>query len=393
MNNKGTIFIITMAMALVLSIIGVSSANMVFQDAHMIKRLKYNMQAQYLAEAGINHSLAEMAKIFDVSVFPVSGTLSTGSYNVTYTSSGGRILVSSTGTVPLDASTTADDVKKVVTAEIKSTYPTSLNYIMSAGNDLKIMAGSWTITNINGKMHANNKVELKALGIGIMDIAEPVTYTAENVELHVSGGWLRINGTTHTSSSVNTGGAWQSEAVTFPNFDYAYYKQIAVDNSDYYSSDVIFDNATLAPGGGIIYVDGIVTFKGTCTLTGSIIADAIKIESYKTGSTVYTGTFIQRKSSLAYDFVVAKLGNIEVGSKDKGKYRSGHLDIEAALVYAVNDIQSIGNGSIIDVTGSIVAGGNVNLWDHLTYIQYTHEQPTVEFGPDEETLKIVSWNT
>lgn len=396
-HKKGTIFIITIAMALVMSVIAVSVANMVMQDTHMIKKLRHNMQAQYLAEAGINHALAELADSFDLTVLPVSGTISTGSYNVTYSTSGARVLITSVGTVPLDVSTTSDDITKTVSMEVKNRYPTALNYIMSAGNDVNIRAGFLTLTDINGSLHGNNKVHLAtALLLGFMDVSGTATYSTQEVELDTYFSWLRITGVNYGMGThlTLTGAGWQDVPVTFPSFDYAYYKQKAIDGGDYYAGDTVFNAQNLSPASGLIYVDGIATFKGTCNLNGSIIANEINVESYSTGwFNITRGRLRQHVGGiLPYDFIVANLGNIEVGNKDGWFYRAGDLEADAALIYAVNDIRTLGIGTIIDITGSIVAGGDINLWEFIAYITYTHQLPTVEFGTNQPLVEIVSWN-
>ncbi|MDD4202031.1 MAG: hypothetical protein PHQ52_01010 [Candidatus Omnitrophica bacterium] len=398
MNKRtGTIFIVTMGMALIMSVIVMSVSNMVLQDTNIVKKLRYTMQAQYLAEAGINHALAELADIFDLTAFPITGTLSTGNYSVSYITSGGRILLTSTGTIPLDISTTADDVTRSVSVEIQSTFPTSLNYIMSSGNDVNIRAGFLTLTDINGNLHGNNKVHLgTGLLLGLMDVSGTATYSAQEVEIDTYISWIIINGTTYGIGThlTKTGGSWQRDPVTLPNFDYSYYKQKAIDGGNYYNSDTVFEGQTLTPSSGLIYVDGIATFKGTCNLNGSLIANEIKVESYKSGFlSVTRGKLRQHVGGvLPYDFIVANLGNIQVGNQDGWIYRAGDLEADGALIYAVNDIRSLGIGTIIDVTGSLVAGGDINLWEFIAYITYTHELPTVVFGTNEPLVKIISWN-
>ena len=71
----------------------------------------------------------------------------------------------------MDNALSADDISVTVKAEVVDNTPTSLNYIMSAGNDIKIRSGFLTLTDINGNVHGNNRVHL-ATGIlfGFMDV-------------------------------------------------------------------------------------------------------------------------------------------------------------------------------------------------------------------------------
>ena len=221
------------------------------------------------------------------------------------------------------------------------------------------------------------------------------TYSDDTVEIDTYIGTITIGGVTYGMGTHLDFDAWQDIPVTFPEFDYGYYKQLAIDSGDYYVGDTEFSSATITPSNGIVYVDGTATFKGTCHLNGSIIAHSINVVSSKSGwfAPLVKGKLLQHASGiLPYDFIVSNLGDITVGNKDGFFYRSGDLGADAALIYSVNDIQALGAGTIIDITGAITAGGNIRIWDFFAYIIYTHEKPTVQFGPDVPLMKLVSWN-
>ena len=60
-NSKGLIFITVIVIAALMIFIIVAASNMILQDTHMVKRLRYSTQAQYLAEAGISDAMSTLA--------------------------------------------------------------------------------------------------------------------------------------------------------------------------------------------------------------------------------------------------------------------------------------------------------------------------------------------
>ena len=95
MNQKGSIFIITISTSLILLIIGIGVYNVMIHDYYLVKRLRDNMQAKYIAEAGINDGLGRLANNYDLSIFPISGSITGGFYEVSVISSGARRMLSS----------------------------------------------------------------------------------------------------------------------------------------------------------------------------------------------------------------------------------------------------------------------------------------------------------
>jgi len=382
-GKKGIIFINTLIISALMVVIAVAATNMILQDSYMIRRLKNSQKAQYLAEAGINAALAGLADDFNLGIFPVSGTIGADTYNVTYAESGGRVLLTSTGTVTM-GSGTSDDIVRRVSAEIKDLTPSSMYYIMSSGTDLRIRAGFVTLTDINGKVHGNNSVWLRTgLLLGFMDISDTATYTTDTVYIDTYLGTITVDGVHFGIGTHTTRDGWNAIAVTLPEFDYNYYRQLAIDSGDYYSGNRTFDGATLTPGNGIVYVEGKATIKGNTHVYGGLVAEEIEIATERWWIFVTKkGEFYQHESG-DKNAIVSRLGNISV---------DGELHTEKALVYAENDISSLAIGSVIDVTGVICSGRNINLWEFIAYITYNHSKPAVKFGPDVNLVKIISWN-
>jgi len=375
----------TLIMTLIMVVIAVAASNIILQDAHAIKRLNYSARAQYLAESGIDVALAGLADKFDLSVFPLNGTIGADTYSVDALETGGRVMLTSEGTVTRGAGA-GDDVKRTVSAEVEDLTPDSMYYIMSAGTDVWIRGGFISLTDIDGSVHGNNDVSLKTgLLLGAVDVSDEATCWFGKVYIRTFVGWVAVNGISYgpfTDSSFN----WKRAGgpINFPNFDYAYYKQLAIDSGDYYAGAHTFDGVTLNPGNGVVYVDGKATIEGTCDLYGGLVADEIELDTKR-----LFGIIVTKRARLNQH----KAGPINaIVSRNKDFSVDGELNAAEALIYAGNDFVSLTTGSIINVTGVITASRDIRLWEFLAYIDYNYRMPDVQFGPNISMVKIVSWN-
>ena len=384
-----------MVISMLMIFIAVSASNMLLQDVHMVKRLKYTAQAEYLAEAGINHALAWLnanglsaLNPASFSLTPPGGSGLDGTYTVTAKNdaAGNRVLLESVGTI--------QSVSRTVALEVRDTMPSCMNYILSANGDVLLKAGFVSLMDIEGDIHGNQSVQLSTgIFLGFMLVDGTATYTISQddmVSIDVYIGYINAGGIdfwpgTHTKKD------WQDNAVELPEFDYAYYKDQAQSSGLYYSGDQLFSSQSLNPGNGITYVEGTATFRGTCHVYGGLVADEIKIESYRSGWSVTKGKLYQHKQG-EYNVICARSGNIEIGNQDGWVRRAGELHAEEALIYAGTDLISRAAGSIIYVTGVITASNAINLREYVAYVNYSHQMPSVKFGPDIPTFEIVSWN-
>ena len=221
LKKKGSIFVITLVISLILMIIGMGISNLVTQDLYFVKKVEETAKSRFISEAGINDAVARLAENFDLTIFPISNTITGGSYTVVYTISGVRVMLKSTGTSDQGTASTTDDISTIVAVEIDGAAASALNYIMSAGNNVKIRSIKDSI-DINGKLHGNNRAHIQT-AVGTIDISETVTYSEDTVELDVGGGSLKINGVTYGNGTHQDMDAWQSPLVTFPEFDYGYF--------------------------------------------------------------------------------------------------------------------------------------------------------------------------
>lgn len=372
-GRRGTVLVIVMGLVALMAMSTISLATMIKQNIELIRRAKFNAQAQYAAEAGINHAFARFKTEGFSSRSNFTGTLDTGSYSVTFSDSGGRYLITSVGTV--------GDVSKTVSSEVEDHTPSAMYCICSADNDIRINSLVAAAT-IVGDIHANHDVYLKSDPLlGNLRVTGEVSSTGivqEGARLHVTDGfwgfWLdahvSINGVDEDNGIVTE----SAERKRLPTFNLDAYKQAAEDSGDYYSTSQTFNSQTLSPANGIAYVNGSVTFAGTCTLNGGIIADSITI----------TGTLQQNKSGTR-NLILSQVGDIAV---------LGRLETEEAVVFSGRDLITLQLGSTVDISGVMLAKRDIYMWNILTYIDYDYVDtfPSDMGDEDNQLFGVVSWN-
>jgi len=371
-GTKGTMFIMVMVISMLMIFVAVAAANMLMQDAHLVRHIEYSTQALYLAEAGISDALAILRANFGAK--NLSGNFPSkwvdnpyGKFDVDITESDGRVLLSSTGT--------AGGVSRTVKLEVRNNVPSALYFMLSSGNNLNLKAHTHMAAVINGNLHANGIMQLYAKNDGSITTGGCGSACCDGSISHSNSQDIVI--ITQGSGIVTLGGTNTKDAlpVTFPQFDYAYYESVT-DDDDLYSGDTEFTGAELTPANGIVYVKGTAEFYGTCTLDGGIVADSIIVH----------GSLTQSKSGTR-NVIISKTGDIWV----KGSLQTGE-----ALVYAQNDFWVREDGGTVNISGTLIAGRNMELWDKKTAITYNHKLVLPDGlllgGPDDEVLEIVSWN-
>jgi len=371
-NKKGVVLAIVLGVVALMVLSTVSLGVMIQQDVRLIRRVKEVEQAQYVAEAGINHALADIKENGFIARSNFVGNLDTGTYSVTYSTVGGRHLVTSVGTV--------SGVTSTVSAEIADNTPSALNYFCGAGDDVRINSFI-ADSEINGDLHANDDIYLySGFLFAWLDITGSVSATGDVQEgsRHNTGSWdlwdnhVVINGQSNDSAAVFQG----APRIAFPTFDYTAYQDLALDSGDYYSSNTVFSSTTLSPGNGIVYVAGEAQFLGACTINGGVVAEEI----------IIAGTLTQNKSGTR-NVVMAKGGDIEI---------FGRLYTEEALVYAAQDIVSLQLFAEIEINGLMLARRDIDMWNFLTRIDYNYVYVAPSDMMDEDgerTFQLVSWNS
>lgn len=374
-SAKGTIFITVVIMVGLIGLISAAFSNMILQDMNMIKHLRYSGNAQLLAEGGISDAMGTLVRLgftarTNAANFP-QRNLGGGTYDVTVTSSGSRVLLTSVGTYR--------GVSRTVSCEIRDLTPTALYYMMSAGGELRFRAFALSLVDINGDLHANSDVRLSAKALALVTVdpcADPSGCCDGDVSasnrIYITEGLL---GYVQVAGSQTEG----ADLVIFPNYDFAYYKALAQASGDYYSGDAdigtIGTTTTLTPANEMIYVEDTAYIYGTVNITGGLVADRIRV----------IGRLVQHKGTTNRNVILTRTNDMEIF------YR---LNVEEAVVYAARDFSVLSAGSYVEVTGALLAGRNIKAWDFLTYIIYNHRliySDGLVLGSGGFVIELVNW--
>ncbi len=360
-DQTGSVFLTTMVCVFVMSLVGGFTYKTSTYNSAYINRLQQSMQAQQLAEAGLMRALSTVRTSWTAastpSNFPLT-SLGNGTYDASVSSSGGRYLISSVGTI--------GTVTRTVTAEVTPPSGSVLDYMFAAGGNLDLDSGTGQSPgSVTGDVYA----------AGNMTLDGP----ASGGQLTITGD-ANANGNLTSSASVSLSGTATpnyTQSEVFPTIDYSYFQAIAQANSQYVSGDVTYASGAIPanPAGGVIYVNGNITIRGTQNTTACIVATGnITIE--KQGST-YPRVDINQYSTYPAMLVQGNITFTSVGNG--GAYWNAD-----GLVYAGGNISvSSGNHDSFTFNGSIVARGNITTlgmtaWNNLnaTYVAQSYSGVT-----------------
>ncbi len=337
-NSKGSVFLTTMVCAFVMSLVAGFTYKTSTYNSSFVNRIQKSMQSQHLAEAGLVRALSTIrtswSSTASSSNFPLT-SLGNGTYDASVTSSGGRYLVSSVGTV--------SNITRTVTAEVQAPSGSALNYMFAAGGNMDLDPGTGQAAGtVVGDLYAAGNMTLGGPSGGNVFTITGSAYA--NGNLPAPGAAVSVSGGTTAN--------W-SQVETFPTIDYSYFQTIAQANGQYTNGNVTYASGGMpaSPAGGVIYVNGNVTIRGTQSTTACIVATGnITIE--KSGST-YPRVTVNQYSTFPAMLVQ---GNIQFSSNGNG----GAYLTTNGLVYAAGNISvSSGNHDTMTFNGSVVARGNI----------------------------------
>ncbi|MGB2705418.1 MAG: hypothetical protein WBC74_00950 [Candidatus Omnitrophota bacterium] len=360
MNKKGIIFIAVMIISMLMVFIAVAASNMILQDVHIVRHLKYSIQAQYLAEAGVSDALARLVTLSAISF---SENLAGGTYDVTVSEAGGRYLIASVGTF--------QNIPRTVALEVKGSYPDWTSQALATAGDITIKAVQGSVT-IKGDMHANGNMELVEQGPSTALSVE--AYGGFAGDATCSGIFTPLSGTVSIAGTYGGG----EDMLEMPSFNFTYFKTVAQQEGVYYSSCPPggFNNVTFTGGtAGITYVDDNVQFKGTCTITGGFVA-AGDIDLKKNNSIVQ-----QHDTNNRFPIFMSGGGCVLYGLFDTQ---------EGNIVYATNSMKIRTPGGQSLVMGTVLSGGWLDV--------VANNAITLTYGmvdADEVVpldIEVVSWN-
>ncbi|MBI4352361.1 MAG: hypothetical protein HY593_00395 [Candidatus Omnitrophica bacterium] len=335
----------------------------------MVNRLKRAIQAEYLAEAGLAHTLGILQADFSGKNNPLNFPLTTlgpGTYDAAITETNGRVMISSTGAV--------QGVQRTVKAEVKGPTESALSYILSGGGKIELKLSAYATAAIVGNVYANDEIELKAKAAGS-------SIVLQNLGNAYAGDDIEVDGNI-TMGSVNPN--WS--VIGFPVFDYGFYQSVATANGYTYNGDQTFTSANpipFAPTGGVIFVNGSMTITASQATTACLIA---------TGNIDITQGTVTISQYNDYPALMSQNGNItirSVGAVNQGKLAA------TGLIYAGGNFSMSGNHDWVEITGAIVARGKLEeSGTHDTLIlNYQAPNPPGLLSSGATPMTILSYNT
>jgi hypothetical protein len=376
-NVRGSAFLTTLVLMLLMVSTGGYMYKASAQSSHFTGELRQATQAQAIAEAGLAQALGRLRGNWSLisSSFP-SGSLGGGSYSTTLVTSGGRYLVRTTGTYRGHS--------RIASAEVAGPTVSALDYVIAGG-------ATSTHTIDVGTGQSSGTI------VGDIYMAGPVTIDGPSGG---GGGTLAVTGDVLSQSTITSGSnvsvsGSQSQnwttTVSFPTVDFSYYQAIAAANGRYYSSNQTFASGALPanPAGGVIFVNGDITIRGTQSTTACIIATG-NITIQKSGST-YPRVTVNQFSN--YPSLMTQTGNITFTSTGNG---GAYLTV-TGLIYSGNNFSvSTGNHDTLTVTGSILAKGTystsgMTAWN-VTGVSYAEQTPP-GFSSSNASMSVVSYNS
>lgn len=320
-ERQGSILTVVILMSVVISLLATALTRLSYQGSLISVKDENRVKAFFLAESGVANAYALLKENFnykdDPSLFTQT-SLGEGSYDVTILQPAGRVLIQSTGSV--------DSVQKTLKVEVAfdDVYE-PFNYGFFSNNRVLILGSS----NIDGDIHSNDDVVL-------------------------FGGCF-VNGSITAAGIVSvfspSGAASTTEDVyrkTFPEFDFNTYYNLAAPE-DRYTEDTTFQNVTLTPTNGVIYVDGNISISGEVHLTGVLIA---------TGNITVYGT-LEQTGYLNYPALMSRDGNIVL---------FGETQIGNGIIYTAS-----GN---IEIRDALTIQGNVIAYSQIQVVSFNSIQQT-----------------
>ena len=322
-NRDGYALFIVMLVCSILTMAGTVGWQLAGSASKRNRLIGDRAKALAVAEAGVADMLDKLGQ--DRSGWvdnTVTNTIGGDSYTVTATARPGAIVIESTGTAGVISQTTVLEIL----GDADNSYKTLLlgNFAIVCGGDATIDTGAPTIA---GNVHANGNI------------------------LHTRGN-TRIDGNLTAVGAVNIpaqpgytvlSGVSQVDLPNFLPFD-AWY-EMANNGGIYYSSSQVFAKVDLAPGNGVVYVDGDVEIANKSSIVGTLVA---------TGNITVNNRFTHNSYSNSWPAMMAGV-NIELFN---------HNNYEG-VIFAGNNISTRNNK---DINGILIALNNINVENNCTII-------------------------
>lgn len=320
-NRKdGSVLLTVMMLSAILAAAAASMVMFTGNAAFRARKLHNSAEALAIAEAGVGYVVAQM----EAEGIPkwmstnVTVNFADGSFTVqtTYDNVTGNIIIQSTGR--------RVDEQRTVAAEILGDLYLFYDEVLGIGGSI-VADGDVIIETsagrITGNVHANGNISSDN--------------TPTTVDGHITAVGT-VTGNFDGPASINGGSA----PVVVPDFQpFTAWEELAKNGGLYYANSQVFGGVNLAPGNGVLFVDGDITIGQNSSLHGTIVA---------TGSVDIGQRFQHTPFDPSWPAVLAGL-NVDIG-------QNGNYD---GVIFAGNNINIVNRQD--SVKGSLIALNNVHL--------------------------------
>jgi hypothetical protein len=377
-SRSGAALVIVMVIVMVMVAAGAGLVGLASQESYVVTRIRDQIKAQAIAEAGANEAYsilkADFDKKSDPSMFPETA-FDGGTYDatiITYESEPAKAHIICVATYENVEATVKCDVKDFSEpVEGGSTPVGAYAYAIVAG---QITWGGEGATDVgSGDVVANGKYNMAgevALTCGKLWAVTQVRSVGEStITGDAEAPEFKNKSPGNISGSATVAGV---APVGLPGLDLLPYYQHALANGEVWDGDQVL--GPRSPAGGVMWVNGDLMIAGNSPMSGCYIATGdIKITN--------AGDQSQVGDLPAY---ISRDGDIELNSA------ASH----AGLVYAMTgDITMSGGGSI---TGTLLCAGEfkkTGAWAAIAYVDSTPpDDPAGGGGEPAPEVGITAWH-
>ena len=294
-RQKGIVFFTTLILLSVVVLICSGMTIMLLRNTFTVNTIKYGAQAQFLADAGVAVALKDMNDYsFNPPDYPkVDQPLGKGTYTVSYTPDGSRILITSKGTVR--------GVSRYTRVQVYNNTPEAFNYAVLSEDFMVIGYNSAVTGNVhsNSPNTAHSNPLTPAVRVGFPFLGSgTITGSAT-----ACGDVVIWNGTISVLPPPAGNGKPQVKPPPLGADFFQYYYDLANADTKVLSGPQTFTSNPCATGNHVVYVNGNVTLSGTWTMPAGCIVATGSIEVNRTHPT-NTITLHRYQDSLGRNYPV-----------------------------------------------------------------------------------------
>lgn len=358
-SRQGAALVTVLIVVVLMTLAGATVINLASQQSYAANRVREQVKAQALAEAGANEAYSILKADFSQresdEAFPEK-TFEDGAYDATVTPVGlDMALISCAADCGAVAATVMCDVKDYNPSAGGGSPPPPQGvfaYAIVAGTIF--WAGNGPTDVSGGDVHANGEYRMNGTVDLTCDLLSSVTKIRSTGNCTITGdaeapSW-------QGSSPANVSGTATTAAVdpvADPGLDLTPYYQFALDNGEVYNGNqTIAAGTLLAPDGGVMWVNGDLHVSGNSTLQGCFIA---------TGDIKISGNACQ-----------TQVGDLPAYISRDGDVELVSCGTHEGFIYApMGDVKMSGGGTF---TGTLFCNGEfkkTGSWAAIAYVDST----------------------